>query len=119
MGMELPDGWEIEGLDAYPKLEARKRFPTKKHMLAECPRHGETVDIIFTGAGRPLCLSVLGMDECDFCWAYNLIHKKDIPESLVPQILEEAPYWQNLKTKYTKHRSCKKSADTPNYGQPR
>ena len=103
--MEVADGWEIKGLDAYPTLKARKRFPTKKHMLAKCPRHDETVDIIFTGTGRPLCLSILSKDVCDFCWAHNLIYKEDIHESLIPQILEEARYWQDLKTRYMKEKS--------------
>ena len=110
--MEVADGWEIEGLDAYPKLEPRKRFPTKKHMLAECPRHGETVDVIFTHIRRPLCLSVLGREVCDFCWAYNLIYKKDIPESLRPQLIQEAHYWQNLKGTYIKSKSARSSHHT-------
>ena len=100
--MEETEGWDIPGLDAYLTLKARKRFPTKKHMLAECPRHGETVDVIFTLIGRPLCLSVLSMDECNFCWAHNLIHKKDIPESRTDMVLREASFWQNLKTRYMK-----------------
>ena len=105
--MEVSDGWEIEGLDAYPEMKVKGRFPTKKHVFVECPRHGKTVDIIFTRIGRPLCLSVLGKDMCDFCWAHNLVYKNCTPESFRLQLLEEARYWQNVKIKCIKNKSVK------------
>ena len=98
--MEIDDNCDIRGLDAYPELKVRRRFPTKKHMLVEYPRHYEIVDVVFSRNGRPLCLEVIGKDECDFCWAYNLTCKKDIPESHRQQILEEAKYWQSLRVRY-------------------
>ena len=100
--MEANEGFEIEGLDAYPTLRVRRRFPTKKHMLVECPRRGGMVDVVFSRKGNPMCLQILDKDECDFCWAYNLIHKKDVPEPLRLQVLEEASYWQSLRKKYSK-----------------
>ena len=94
--MEANSGFDIKGLDAYPEVKVRRRFPTKKHLLVECPRHYEMVDIVFSRKNRPMCLDVLGKEECDFCWAFNLIHKKDIPETHKQRILEEHSYWQSI-----------------------
>ena len=99
--MDGNDSYDIKGLDAYPEYKVRKRFPTKKHMLVECPRHGGIVDVVFSRKHRPICLSSLGEDACDFCWAYDLVHRKDIPESLKPQISEEINYWESVKRKNT------------------
>ena len=98
--MDMNEGFEIKGLDAYPQMKVKRKFPTKKHLLVECPRHYETVDVVFSRKNRPVCLDVLGKDECDFCWAYNLVHKKDIPESCRKRILEEHYFWQSLRVKY-------------------
>jgi len=97
--MDSSDSYDIKGLDAYPEVKLRRRFPTKKHMLVECPRHSGMVDVVFSRKGRPICLQVLGKGECDFCWAFNLIPKKDVPESCKPRILEEHNYWQSLRIK--------------------
>ena len=95
--MDGNDSYDIKGLDAYPKLKMRRKFPAKKHMLVECPRHGEIVGVVFSRKGRPICLNSIGKDECDFCWAFNLHLRKNISESLKQQILEEINYWESVR----------------------
>ena len=101
-GVNMLNGWEdgchIKGLDAYPHYEARKRFPTKKHMLVACPRLcAQIVDVVFSRKRRPICLNIRSRDECDFCWAYNLVRKREVPESFKPQISEEINYWESVR----------------------
>ena len=98
--MEEDVGFEIKGLDAYPELKVKKKFPFKKHMLVECPRHGGLVDVVFSRKDNPMCLQVLDKDECDLCWAFNLTRKKEIFEARTQRILEEYNYWQSLRVKY-------------------
>jgi len=94
---EWEDSYDIKGLDAYPEYKARKKFATKKHVLVACPRHGKIVDVVFSRKHRPICLNSLGKDACDFCWAYNLVHKKDIPDSFKQQISGETNYWESVR----------------------
>jgi hypothetical protein len=37
--MEVNVGFEIKGLDAYPEVKVKGRFPTKKHLQVKGPRH--------------------------------------------------------------------------------
>jgi len=104
--MNITVGQDIDGLDAYPELKTRGRFPTKTHIFVECPRQSEVVDIIFTRKGRPLCLSILDRNMCDLCWAKNLLHNSEArAETNKEQILDEALYWRSVKDIYIMNKS--------------